>query len=204
MLFRSNSFATGPEADSGAVYVASNTTMYRLVVDGNGMIRSDDASGAWKAPYDRGIVMPSPKIGDGTGSTPTLMGFGPADDKLVVITDGAKKMRLVAFWRDGIPAGSKQKPGAPSARIADQIEVDMGPGLDIVQSEQSVSAYGDYAFVVNNILTKEEPLLSQDSYYVNMINGATRPGPVGVAAFKWERTTHAWKKQWAQIGRAHV
>ena len=42
-----NSFATGPEANGGAVYVASNTTMYRLVVDGNGKIRSDEASGAW-------------------------------------------------------------------------------------------------------------------------------------------------------------
>ena len=193
-----NSFATGPEAGGGAVYVASNTTMYRLVVDAAGKIRSDEASGAWKAPYDRGIVMPSPKVGDGTGSTPTLMGFGPDDDRLVVITDGAKKMRIVAFWRDGIPSGWKQKPGTTSARVADQIEVDMGPGLEIVQSEQSVAAYGDYAFVVNNILSKETPLLSQDSYYVNMINGATRPGPVGAAAFKWDRTKHAWTQRWAR------
>ena len=193
-----NSFATGPEANGGAVYVASNTTMYRLVVDGNGKIRSDEASGAWAEPYDRGIVMPAPKIGDGTGSTPTLMGFGPDEDKLVVITDGAKKMRLVAFWRDGIPAGAKQKAGTPSARTVDQIEVDMGPGIEIVQSEQSVSGYGDYAFVVNNILTKEEPLLTQDSYYVNIINGATRPGPVGAAAFKWDHGKHQWTKQWAR------
>ena len=193
-----NSFATGPEADGGAVYVASNTTMYRLVVDRNGKIRSDEASGAWAEPYDRGIVMPAPKIGDGTGSTPTLMGFGPDEDKLVVITDGAKKMRLVAFWRDGIPAGAKKKAGTPSARTVDQIEVDMGPGIETVQSEQSVSGYGDYAFVVNNILTKEEPLLSQDSYYVNIINGATRPGPVGAAAFKWDHGKHQWIKQWAR------
>jgi len=193
-----NSFATGPEVDGGAVYVASNTTMYRLVVDGNGKIRSDEASGAWAEPYDRGIVMPAPKIGDGTGSTPTLMGFGPGEDKLVVITDGAKKMRLVAFWRDGIPTGATKRPGTPSARTVDQIEVDIGPGIEIVQSEQSVSGYGDYAFVVNNILTKEEPLLSQDSYYVNIINGATRPGPVGVAAFKWNHAKHQWTKQWAR------
>ena len=193
-----NSFATGPEANGGAVYVASNTTMYRLVVDAKGKIRSDEASGAWAEPYDRGIVMPAPKIGDGTGSTPTLMGFGPGEDKLVVITDGAKKMRLVAFWRDAIPAGAKKKPGLPSARTVDQIEVDMGPGLDIVQSEQSVAGYGDYAFVVNNILTKEEPQLSHDSYYVNLINGATRPGPVGAATFKWDHGKHQWTKMWAR------
>ncbi len=193
-----NSFATGPEAKGGAVYVASNTTMYRLVVDANGKIHGDEASGAWAAPYDRGIRMPAPKIGDGTGSTPTLMGFGPKDDKLVVITDGAKKMRLVAFWRDRIPAGWRQKPGTSSARIAGQIEVDMGPGIEIVQSEQSVAAYGDHAFVVNNILTKEAPVPSTESYYVNLINGATRPGPVGAAAFKWDQRKHLWTQQWAR------
>jgi hypothetical protein len=193
-----NSFATGPEAKGGAVYVASNTTMYRLVVDADGKIHDDEASGAWAAKYDRGVQMPPPKIGDGTGSTPTLMGFGPNDDKLVVITDGAKKMRLVSFWRDGIPAGWKQKPGTQSPRIADQIEVDMGPGLDIVQSEQSVAIYGDQAFVVNNILTREEPMLSRDSYYVNLVNGATRPGPVGAAGFKWDNRRHAWTQQWAR------
>ncbi|WP_256354678.1 MULTISPECIES: hypothetical protein [unclassified Variovorax] len=192
-----NSFATGPEANGGAVYVASNTTMYRLVVDANGKIHDDEASGAWAAHYDRGVQMPAPKIGDGTGSTPTLMGFGKDDDKLVVITDGAKKMRLVSFWRDGIPAGWKQKPGTLSPRIADQIEVDMGPGQDVVQSEQSVGVYGDQAFVVNNIVTREDqPLLSQDSYYVNLVNGATRPAAVGAAGFKWDNRKHAWSQQW--------
>ncbi len=193
-----NSFATGPEANGGAVYVASNTTMYRLVVDAKGKIHDDDASGAWSAKYDRGVQMGAPKIGDGTGSTPTLMGFAPEDDKLVVITDGSKKMRLVSFWRDGIPAGWKQKPGTSSPRIADQIEVDMGKDQDIVQSEQSVSIYGDKAFVVNNILTKEEPQLSRDSFYVNLVNGATRPGPVGAAGFQWDNRKHAWTQKWSR------
>ena len=33
---------------------------------------------------------------------------------------------------------------------------------------------------------------------MNMINGATRPGPVGAAAFKWDRTKHAWTQRWAR------
>ncbi|HMO46424.1 MAG TPA: hypothetical protein PKB14_10370 [Rubrivivax sp.] len=194
-----NSFATGPEAGGGAVYVASNTTMYRLVVDAGGKIRSDAASGAWAAPYDRGVIMPAPKLGDGTGSTPTLMGFGTDDDKLVVITDGARKMRLVAFWRDAIPAGWTQKSGTASPRVADQIEVDMGPAVPTVQSEQSVAAYGDQAFVVNNIPAKEEVFPGSDSsYYVNLITGASRPGPAGAAAFKWDHRAHRWTAQWAR------
>ncbi|MGT2493516.1 hypothetical protein ACU4GD_31080 [Cupriavidus basilensis] len=73
-----NSFAAGPEANGGAVYVASNTTRCTAWWwTRTGKIRSDDASGAWQASYDRGVRMPAPKIGDGTGSTPTLMGFRP-------------------------------------------------------------------------------------------------------------------------------
>lgn len=49
-------------------------------------------------------MAPCIKLGYGTGATPTLMGFGNDEDKLVVITDGAKRMKLVAFWRDAIPA----------------------------------------------------------------------------------------------------
>ena len=52
-------------------------------------------------------MAPSIKMGYGTGSTPTLMGFGDDEDKLVVITDGAKRMKIVAFWRDNIPSDAK-------------------------------------------------------------------------------------------------
>lgn len=193
-----NSFATGPELDGGAVYVASNQNMYRLAVDARGKIHADEASGAWKAAYDRGVRFDAVKIADGTGSTPTLMGFGPDEDKLVVITDGAKKMRLVAFWRDGIPAGWKQKPGTLSARIADQKEVDVGADIETVQSEQSVAVYGKHAFVVNNIPAVARPALDKSNYYVTMLNGVTRPMPQGVAMLKWDSAKDAWTPQWAR------
>jgi hypothetical protein len=193
-----NGIATSEEANNGAVYVASNHTMYRLVVDASGKIHDDEASGAWTAAYDRGIRLSAVKIADGTGSTPTLQGFGENDDKLVVITDGAQKMRLVAFWRDQMPADWKQKPGTLSPRIADQQVVDMGPGIDTVQSEQSVASFGDYAFVVNNIIDKDAPYLAKDSTYVTMLNGATRPGPRGVAMFKWDSQAHTWKQLWTR------
>jgi len=193
-----NGFANGDEAGGGAVYVASNQNMYRLVVDAKGKIHSDEASGAWKAAYDRGIRISALKVADGTGSTPTLMGFGPDEDKLVVITDGAQKMRLVAFWRDQLPTGWKQKNGTLSARIADQLQVDMGADIETVQSEQSVSTYGDYAFVVNNIISKDAPYLARDNYYVSMLNGATRPGPKGVSMLKWDQKSDGWKQLWTR------
>jgi len=193
-----NSFATGPELNGGAVYVASNQNMYRLAVDTDGKIHADERSGAWKAAYDRGVRFDAVKIADGTGATPTLMGFGADDDKLVVITDGAKKMRLVAFWRDGIPAGWKQKPGTLSPRIADQKTVEMGAGIDTVQSEQSVAVYGNYAFVVNNIPAEPKPTEVKSNYYVTLLNGVTRPMPQGVAMLKWDSSKDVWSPQWAR------
>ena len=195
-----NSFATSEEVGGGAIYVASNLNMYRLVVDGQGRIHSDAVHGAWKAGYDRGIRIPVGKIADGTGSTPTLMGFGPDEDKLVVITDGAKKMRLVAFWRDGAPKGWKSRFSQYSDRIVDQIVVDMGPDADVVQSEQSVVVYGPYSFVVNNIpASKSPPYLAPGSYYRGLLVGATRPPPTGAAMFKWNTTSHTWSALWTRL-----
>ena len=54
------------------------------------------------------------------------MGFGNAPYKLVVITDGSDRMKLVAFWRDEIPAEFKQRPGTKSSRIAGQVQVTAG------------------------------------------------------------------------------
>ncbi|MDD2058644.1 hypothetical protein N5D52_07995 [Pseudomonas sp. GD03860] len=193
-----NSFATGPEVDGGAVYVASNQNMYRLVVDKHGKIHADDASGAWKAPYERGLRFTSVKVGDGTGSTPTLMGYGPDEDKLVVFTDGSKKMNLVAMWRDKIPAGWKQKPGTLSPRVADQRAVDLGDAIPVVQSEQSVAVYDGHAFVVNNIPAQDKPALDKSGYYVTMLNGMTRPAAKGVAMLKWDSAKDQWNTLWTR------
>ena len=193
-----NGFATSPELDGGAVYVASNRRMYRLAVDRGGRIHSDPASGAWSAAYDRGERLPTGKIADGTGSTPTLMGFGPGEDKLVVLTDGARKMRLVAFWRDRLPRGWKGRPGLPSPRIADQITVDLGPEFPVVQSEQSVVVEGQSAFVLNSMLPPAEvkPVPGKGSFLRGLLLGATRPLPRGIAMYRWDPVRHRWQAQW--------
>ena len=190
-----NSFATSPEVGGGAVYVASNRAMYRLVVDATGRIRTDVASGAWRVPYSAGERMVG-KIADGTGSTPTLMGFGPDEDELVVITDGARRMRLIAFWRNQHPGPDTREPRPP---IADQIEVDMGPDIDPIQSEQSVVAYGHYVFVLNGIpATGARPLTSRASYYRGLLTGATRALPQGIAMYAWDPAAHRWQKIWSR------
>jgi len=199
-----NSISTGPEANNGAVYTASTEKMYRFVVDAKGKIHADEKSGAWQAVYDVGEITGGVKFASGTGATPTLMGFGPDDDKLVVFTDGASKMRLVAMWRDEIPADWRQKPGTLSKRIADQRQIDFGSEIDQIQSEQSVAVYNNYAFVVNNIIIDEKPYLSDYRYYISMINGATRPGPRGVAMLEWSSITHSWRQKWQRTDISSV
>lgn len=199
----SNSFATSREARGGAVYVASNRKMYRFVVDARGRIRTDARSGAWSARYHAGERLPVGKISDGTGATPTLMGFGPGDDELVVLTDGRRKMRLVAFWRNAIPSSRAASTDARDPRIADQIEVDMGPELATVQSEQSVVIHGSHAFVLNAVPDKlPPPLKARGSFARGLLTGFTRPLPRGVAMFRWNAAEDRWQALWqrADVG----
>lgn len=195
-----NGFATSPEVLGGAVYVASNHRMYRLVVDATGRIHSDPASGAWSAEYDRGERLTVGKIANGTGSTPTMVGFGPAEDKLVVLTDGARRMRLVAFWRDKLPKGWRGRPGLPSSRIADQVTVDLGPNFPIVQSEQSVVAHNGYAFVLNSMFPPGElrPYPAKGAYLRGLLLGTTRPLPAGIAMFRWNGLRDRWQSLWSR------
>ena len=198
-----NGFATSPELAGGAVYIASNRQMYRLVVDAQGRIVTDAASGAWAAAYDPGERLPTGKIADGTGATPTLMGFGPDEDQLVILTDGARKMRLVALWRNGLPDGWHARPGTLSPRIADQITVDFGPDFPVVQSEQSVVAVDGHAFVINSILSGgPKPMPIAGSFIGGLLAGKVRPLPRGIAMYRWDARADRWRAvwQWTDIG----
>ena len=86
----SNSMAVD---DKNGIYVAGDAGMYKVIWTGS-KLSMDEADGAWSSPYDTGREPPSVKFGKGTGSTPTLMGFGDDKDKLVVITDGADRMKV--------------------------------------------------------------------------------------------------------------
>lgn len=179
----------------GGIYVASDTQMRKLVWTGS-KLSDDPADGAWSAPYDTGEQPPSVKFGTGTGSTPTLMGFGDDADKLVVITDGSDQMKLVAFWRDEIPAGFQQKPGTRSNRIAGQIPVTAGlsPLPKFIQSEQSVVVNGYGAFVVNNIRPQGDP----DKLVDVIAGGPVVDPPHGMQRFQWDPAAHTWTSVWAR------
>lgn len=191
-----NSFATSEEVNGGAVYVASNQAMYRFVVRADGTLSAAPHDGAWREPYDRGIRLKRGKISDGTGATPTLMGFGQSEDRLVVITDGAERMRLLAFWRDALPS---DRQGKPLPRLAHAAPVTFGFDADVIQSEQSVAVYGPYAFVINNIMPHDaRPLPKGGSYLRGLLVGATRSPPKGAAMYRWNPSSRQWSLLWTK------
>ncbi|WP_433564436.1 hypothetical protein ACQP1O_03335 [Nocardia sp. CA-151230] len=187
----SNSIAVD---EHNGIYIASDRIMRKIVWTGS-KLSADEADGAWSSPYDFGGQPPAVKFGTGTGSTPTLMGFDGKSDELVVITDGANQMHLVAFWRNKIPEGFQQKPDTGSNRIADQIQVTAGlpdPKPEFIQSEQSVVVNGYGAFVVQNIGAGGEP----DRLIDVLANGPVDGPPHGMQRFEWDPRAHAWKSVW--------
>jgi hypothetical protein len=180
--------------ENNGIYVASDKYMRKVIWTGKSL-STDAKDGAWSSLYDTGRQPPSIKVGTGTGSTPSLMGFEDGKDKLVVITDGADQMDLVAFWRNDIPADFKQQPSTKSRRIAGQIRVTCGFTQlpDFIQSEQSVVIKDYGAFVVNNVGYEA----NQDLLVSVIAIGPLRTAATGVERFEWDPQAHKWHSVWA-------
>lgn len=187
--------------EDGGVYVASNSVsangkgLMQKLICRNGHFSDKESDGAWSATYDGGPEAPAIKLGFGTGSTPTLMGFGDEEDKLVVITDGAKRMKLVAFWRDRIPEDFVSVDAA-NPRLAGTFEVSCGlpEATEWIQSEQSVVAGGYDAFVVNNINVTSEKV--SDKIIGVLAIGPIIEGPKGVECVRWNTVDNKWESKW--------
>ena len=193
----SNSFSVD---DAGGIYVATGSLapgapglMHKLVWTGS-QLSSSDADGAWVSEYPGGNWAPAVKVGTGTGSTPTVMGFGDDEDHLVVITDGQDRMHLTAFWRDRVPEGS--------SRIADAIPVTCGLSDDVawIQSEQSVATVDGGALVVNNVTSE-----GQDDRLIDvLVSGPVTEPARGVERFQWNDATHRWESVWSRPDLASI
>lgn len=97
-------------------------------------------------------------------------------------------MKLVAFWRDDIPAGFV-------SRISGEIPVTCGldPLPEWIQSEQSVVVSGYGAFVVNNMppeVALELVAVNKNKVLQVSLMGPAYPGPLGVERFEWNPVSH--------------
>ena len=191
ITFPGEAVDNGVAVDEKGIYVVTSVRMLKLVWTGT-KLSYDEADGGWQSEYNTMNAEESAAAGAlsrGSGTTPTLMGFGNDPDKLVVISDADKNgANLVAFWRDQIPAGFKQKPGTKSARIADQIRIDFSK-LTLEVSPQ-VLGYG--VTVINSTYPKP----AGDIWGNAMTAGLTRPAPLGMQKLTWNPETDAFVKSW--------
>jgi hypothetical protein len=178
--------------EHGGIYVVTSHRMIKTIWNGR-KLSTNPRDGAWESEYN---TMSGEKalslgaISRGSGTTPTLMGFGDDPDKLVIIADADERgTNAVAFWRDEIPAGFKQKPGTKSRRIADQIRIDISR-LTIEPSPE-VLGYG-VAFL-NSTYPKPARIPGIGNAFVS---GVTRPAPLGIQKFNWNPDRKAFEKAW--------
>ena len=103
--------------DRGGIYCVTSKYMRKVVWDGS-RLSDDEADGAWKSEYD---YVPNPKaLSRGSGNTPTLMGFGPDEDK------------LAASWM--IPSDPRRSSGI---RSTTRITPTMRPAVPRIASHHS-------------------------------------------------------------------
>ncbi len=192
----SNSLAAD---EDGAIYLLTSAAMYRFDWNGASLSR------AWRAEYQVAEEVPSPiRLGPGSGSTPSLMGTRADDDRFVVITDGLALMNLVMFWRDEIPEDWEPIAPGRDRRIACEIAVDFGTGVNEAISEQSVAVRGYSAVVVNDLLTN--PTINPPSIgnlgaaAQNLVSalegGIPEKAPFGVERIDWDPDTRTCSTIW--------
>lgn len=177
--------------DDGGIYVSSVDHTHKVMWTGEGL-SLDPVDGAWSAPYRNGT-------GVGSGTTPSLMGFGPDDDRFVVIGDGDPVVGITLFWRDEIPDDWEQLPGAPSRRIAGIGAANMGdPDRVAVQTEQSITVSGYRAMTVDN-----EPARVPEGFdagrarlFAFYLGHRPEYTPHGMHAFAWDPVARRFGHDW--------
>jgi hypothetical protein len=178
--------------DQGGIYVVTSKYMRKVVWDGK-TLSDDEADGAWKSEYD---YVENPRaMSRGSGNTPTLMGFGPDEDKLVVLADAGSDISVIAFWRDEIPDDFKQKPGTKSSRIADQLPLTIDVPATI---EWSAHVYGYGVMMMASAWP--DPVKTDEggvSIFETVITaGVTREVPVGAEKWSWDPNSDSFKSDW--------
>lgn len=177
--------------ENGGIYIVSSKRMYRVQWTGT-ELTTDETKNGWIADYAYGNPASGIRLGDGSGSTPTLMGTGN-QDKFVVITDGQDLMHVVLFWRDKIPTSWQKIDGTKSRRIAAQYPVKFGNvNATHSLSEQSVCIRGNGILVVNNLLKFNTGNRLLDL----LLSGIPQNAPYGAEKFEWNTSEKKLHSVW--------
>jgi hypothetical protein len=188
----SNSLAADEE---GGIYLVTSKAMYKFRYDGSQLTQ------VWRTEYASDPDLGGVRLGEGSGSTPTLMGTEHDEDQFVVITDAQKLMHLVLLWRDEIPPGWQPIAPGKDPRIACEFPITFGdPNATETLSEQSVLVRGHAAVVVNNqlqdnsLFANQIPLLRQ--IFSALEGGNPDQAPSGLERVDWDPVLRTCKEAW--------
>ncbi len=178
--------------EKNGIYVVTSRRMLKIVWNGQ-KLSTDEKDGAWESGYEwipDEEALAAGSISRGSGTTPSLMGFGDDPDKLVVIADAARAgTNLVAFWRDEIPADFVQKLNTKSRRIADQARIEISQLT--IEPSPNVLGYG--VAIINGSYPKP---VKTPGFPNAFTAGVTRPAPLGVQKFIWNSKARRFDKAW--------
>ncbi len=194
-LFPGEHVENSVAVDQSGIYVVTSRRMHKLVWTGKAL-STEEKDGAWSSPYDvmpEGEALKMGAASHGSGTTPSLLGFGDDEDQLVIISDGnPDNAQIVAFWRNDIPEDFIQKPGTQSRRIADQIPF----RLSKTTVEASPVVYDNGVLVVNSTYPEPGPI-AMDLISNAFLAGTTREPPRGIQKYNWlpdeNRFVEAWR-----------
>ncbi len=191
----SNSIAVD---EKGGIYVVTSKRMRKI----QWHRRSQRLGSAWSAAYRTGAGGGDIRLGEGSGSTPSLMGTARdgKGNRLVAITDGEDVMHLDLFYRDGIPGGAGHA-GGDDPRLACEHRVDFGdPDAAVANSEQSVLVRGNAVVMVNNVL-RGAPIGGNvpgplRNALAALYGGKPRYAPHGVERIDWVPRKRKCRTRW--------
>lgn len=131
--------------DTGGIYVLAREYLHRVQWTGS-KLSLDEKDGGWSVAYRSGE--------NGSGTTPTPIGWGEGEDLLIATLDGVDGVNV--YWREKIPDDWKGIPGHPR-RLAGTMPLTFGEGTPKeFRIEASPVALG-YGFFWPNDSAKNPP-----------------------------------------------
>jgi hypothetical protein len=200
--FESVEFLTFPGEDvensvavdsDGGLYLPTSKKMYKFIWTGE-HLSNEPADGAWETEYDVSDIKIPGALSSGSGTTPTLIGMGEGEDKLVAISDYGDPAKVVVFWADDIPADFEQKADTKSRRIADQVAVKINVRGTV---ESSFVGFGN-GFVAYNQLSPDPVVEDGPNAVLTtlLLAGFSRATGSGIEKFVWNKAERKLESKW--------
>jgi hypothetical protein len=178
--------------DQGGIYVVTRDNLHRIQWTGHAL-STDSKDGAWVESYKNEVTI-------GSGTTPALVGWGPDEDKLVLIADGARNNQIVAYWRHDIPRDWQGLSGH-ARRVAGVTDISFGISADENVRIENALMVKDYGIFVDNS-DPINPVPEQGSrirnwlaeaYYMNQPDYVVKGG----AKVEWDPKTRTLNPAWS-------